>query len=135
MRAFDRRLDQFLDYGLWLTMRELAPHWVPALQKVQIHFGADVGPLLFALKAVSSPATVQTLVELVRGIKLSPEQRQNVLIMIADLGGPDQLTLVFDQVLASDATSRQADLLARLEQAVRQRGDRPRGGLGRLDKR
>jgi putative heme-binding domain-containing protein len=132
LRALDRHADKFLDYGLWLTMRELAPYWVPALQKGQIHFGAEVGPLLFALKAVSSPATVQTLVGLVNAARLSPDQKHQVLAMVADLGGAKELALVFDQVLVAEGPARQADLLAKLEHAMRQRGVRPAGDLGRL---
>ena len=29
--ALDRPMDLYLDYALWLTVRELEPHWLPAI--------------------------------------------------------------------------------------------------------
>ena len=66
LRALDRPLDTYLDYGLWLTLRELEPAWLPALQEGKLDFGGVVGRLGFALQAVGSDKVVQPLVSLIR---------------------------------------------------------------------
>src|SRR5262249_54864708 len=61
MRALDKPMDKFLDYGLYLTMRELEPHWLPALEKGTLDFGGDPRKIVFSLQAVNSRAGVQPL--------------------------------------------------------------------------
>jgi putative heme-binding domain-containing protein len=133
MRALDRPVDKFLDYALWLTARDLEPEWLPAVQKGNFDFGGKVGHLLFALQAVHSPAVVRPLVELLRAGKVPPERAEGALGIVASLGGPQELGMVFDSILAGEGTpQRRIDLLNVLAQATRQRKVRPAGDLNRL---
>jgi putative heme-binding domain-containing protein len=133
MRAVDRPVDKYVDYALWLTARELEPHWLPALRKGQLDFGGNVGHLLFALQAVGSSAAVQPLVELIQSGKVAKEREEGVLAALAALGGPKELSLVLDRALGKgDAATPSSRLLEALEQAARQRGVRPEGNLGRV---
>jgi putative heme-binding domain-containing protein len=134
MQALDRPVDKFLDYALWLTARELEPYWMPAVQKGQCDFGGRVQHLIFALQAVGSPAVVRPLVELVRAGKVPAEREEGVLTVIAGLGGPAELTMILDGILATDpkGLDRRATLLTALAHAVQQRGARPAGDLGRI---
>src|SRR5262249_32492544 len=54
LEALDRPMDRWLDYALWLTCRELQPHWMPLLQQGRLTFGGNTRRLLFALQAVGS---------------------------------------------------------------------------------
>jgi putative heme-binding domain-containing protein len=133
MQALDRPVDKFLDYALWLTARELEPQWLPALQKGSLDFGGKVDHLLFALQAVGSPAVVRPLVDLIRTGKVPPEREESVLTVVAALGGPQELGMILDSVLAREGTpQRRINLLNALAQATRQRKVRPAGDLNRL---
>jgi putative heme-binding domain-containing protein len=134
MHALDRPMDRFLDFGLWLTARELQAVWLPALERGHVDFGGNVRALLFALKALDSAAAVRPLVELVRAGRISGEREKEVLGILATLGGPQELGLVFERALAADARAadRRLALLAALEQAGRQRNLRPSGDLNQL---
>lgn len=137
MRALERPVDQYLDYALWLTVRELQPYWMPALRDGRLDFGGNTRQLLFALQAVESKEGVKPLVNLLRAGKVPRERQESVFGLLAALGGPEELRLVFDEVLSAAAAqaSRRANLLAALEQAGRQRGVRPAGelsGIGKL---
>src|SRR5262249_27458596 len=59
------------------------------------------------------------------------DQEENVLALIAALGGPQELALIFKMVIAKDATpaARRTHLLEALARAARQRGVRPAGEL------
>jgi putative heme-binding domain-containing protein len=128
--ALDHPVDKFLDYAVWLTTRELQPIWLPALQKGDITFGGDVEKLTFALKTANSPAAIRPLVELFRAGKVPAEREENVLALVAALGSPDELRLIFDLVLRKEtAAPRRVALLEGLSQAVRQRQVRPSGKL------
>ena len=52
LRALDSPMDRVLDYALWLTLRELEPHWLPEFQSGKLTFGGDAKKLAFALNAV-----------------------------------------------------------------------------------
>jgi putative heme-binding domain-containing protein len=134
-QALDRPMDRWLDYGLWLTVRDLEPSWLPELQEGRLTFGGSVRHLLFALQAADSRATVPSVVGLIRSGKLAKDQEESVLTLLASLGGPQELELVLGRVLNAEiATAQRVNLLTALEQATRQRNVRPAGDLGRVGK-
>jgi putative heme-binding domain-containing protein len=132
MRALDRPVDRFLDYALWLTARDLAPSWLPAVQAGAFDFGGKPAHLLFALNAVGSPAVVGPLVEVLRSGRVPAAQRGRVLALIGALGGPDDLAVVLDAALAGGDPDGRAALLRTLGDATRRRKVRPAGDLARV---
>ena len=134
LSALNRPMDRFLDYGLYLTVRDLLPYWMPAFQKGEIAFGGSADQMLFALRAAGSRAAARPLVDLLRAGKLPHDRVADVLTLIADTGGPQELGLVFDTALAPASVDRerQTQLLGSLERAVRQGKPRPAGELRRL---
>ena len=133
LQALDKPVDKFLDYALWLTARDLQGLWLPAVESGKFDDGGNPRRLVFALAAVGSPAVAKPLVEALKSGKLAGEAQSRALLLIASLGGPDELGLAFDLALA-DATpaAQRASLLDALAQAFRQRQVRPKGDLARL---
>src|SRR5206468_5165030 len=133
LKALALPTDRFLDYALWLTTYELQPVWLPALERGELTFGGDVRALTFALQTAGSKAGVRPLVELVRAGKVPAEREENALALIAALGNPQELQMIFDLV-QRDATpaNRKTVLMEGLAQAMRQRSIRPSGDLNRL---
>jgi putative heme-binding domain-containing protein len=134
LEALDRPMDRFLDYALWLTVRDLEPVWMPAFQKGQLDFGGNLRRLTFALQAAATPGAVQPLVELVKAGKVGADREEGVLTLIGGLGGPEELSLVLDRVLAGDAmpANERVHLLEALSQAAQQRRVRPAGDMARV---
>jgi putative heme-binding domain-containing protein len=133
-RALDQPMDRFLDFALWQTMRDLSPSWLPALREGHMEF-ERVEHLTFALKAVDSPDVVGPLLSLVAENKVESDKLDDVLELIAALGGPRQLRQVLDAVLAGNsslADDKKAALLATLVAASRQRKVVPAGDLAPL---
>ncbi len=134
MAALDRPIDTFLEYGLWLTARELAPHWLPAVEAGRFDFGGRPERLIFALKAVNSPATVKPLLAMLRAGKVPRDQDQSVQTQIASLGGPADLAVVLDMVLTDRSLPepRRVVLLDTLARAAQRRKVVPAGDLSRV---
>ena len=132
LRALDRPVDTNLDYGLWLTLRELQGDWLPALQAGKFNFGGNVRHLTFALQSIGSERVVRPLVALVRGGKLAADNEESVLALLAGVGGPDELALVVEKVMAKAPAARQTRLLAALEESARQRRVKPFGDLKKI---
>ena len=134
LAALDRPVDAFLEYGLWLTARQLAPFWMPAVQAGQFDFGGRPERLIFALSAVDSPAIVKSLLALFMKGKVPPGQVENVQTLIARLGGPADLGVVLDLLIAGQAlpVPRRVELLNTLVGATRDRKVVPAGDLARM---
>jgi putative heme-binding domain-containing protein len=130
LTVLDRPVDRWIDYALWLTLRELEPQWMPALQQGRFDYGGKTDRLLFALQAVGSKSALPTLVSLVKAGKVPEQGEEAVLTMIAGLGGPTELALVFDRATKEGTPARlRTALLTALEHAARQRGQAPAGDL------
>jgi putative heme-binding domain-containing protein len=128
LKALDKTIDKYLEYGLWLTMRELEPHWLAALQEGKFN-GGNARHLLFALQAADSRAVLRPLVELIRSGKAG-DNETGVLAFLATLGGQAELALLLDRVAdGSRPVEERIRLLEALEQATRQRNIRPSGDL------
>jgi putative heme-binding domain-containing protein len=128
LRVLDKPMDRFLDYALWLTARELAPQWLPALPLARFNVGGNARHLVFALQAVDTPAVVGPLLEVLRAGRVPDALEEGVLMTIATQGAPDDLAVVFDLAL----TQRDTALLEALMKATSERKVRPTGDLARL---
>ena len=128
MLALDRPVDQFIDFALWLTARELQTHWLPELQKGNVVFGGNINRLTFALKAAESPQVVGSLVALLKDDKIAADRRGEVLQMVAAMGGPGELRFIFDEAIAKKSPA----LLDALFTATQQRNVKPSGDLASI---
>ncbi len=130
LMALDRPVDQWLDYAIWLTARELEPQWLPLLRRGDVPFDGDVKHLIFALQAVDAKGAVPTIRNLIQSNKLRPEQEADLLVLLAAAGGPGELAIVFDKAIASE--SARSRLLDALDRSARERQIKPAGDLLRI---
>jgi len=133
MRALDKPVDRFLDYALWLTARDLQPHWMPDVVAGKAPF-ASPAHLVFALKAVGSPEVVPPLLKALADGAIPAAQEESALSLAATLGRPRDLSAIFDMALAEDKRppARRAALVDGLVKAARQRKALPEGDTSRL---
>ena len=99
IRTVERPLDGNLDFALWQAMRDLEAHWLPPLEAGEPVFRGDVRSLTFALGAAGAQGVTAPLLKLLSQESLSPAERQQILRLIAAVGGPEELRLVLDRVL------------------------------------
>jgi putative heme-binding domain-containing protein len=135
IQALGKPMDRFLDFALWRTMRELEPHWLPAVLEGELVFDGNIDRLTFALKAIDSPAVVAPLLQLVAQGKVSGDRITNILTLIATLGGPNELGQVFAMAASDDsklAAESKATLLEALVATSAQRKVVPTGDLSSL---
>ncbi len=134
LEAVEQPLDRFLDFALWQTMRDLAPYWLPLVQRGELDFGGRIDRLTFALRAVDSPDVARPLLNLIRDGRITAERRDGVLQLVARLGGESELgellAMVLDEEFASADTPTR--LLRTMAESHRLRKVRPAGDLERL---
>ena len=133
LRVLDKPVDKSLDYALWTTLRDLRSCWHQALADGRFDYGGDARKLVYALEAVGSKAAIRPLVAALRAGKVGPAEEDRARTLIADLGGPDELTLIFDLALdPATPDPRRAGLLGSMADAASRRDVSPTGDLGRI---
>ncbi len=133
LRAVDQPLDQFLDYALWQTSRELASVWLPEVVAGRFDFEGKLPRLLFAIRSAEASPAVSVLVAKWKNGEVLSEHGKAAVETISQLGDPDHLRFVFDKVTSNDAVPSTAALMLRtLAEAKRKRNVQPAGDLGSL---
>ena len=137
LQVLDRPMDEFIDFALWQTCREQKDVWLPTVlaEKSESPLYDKPLQLEFALRAVDEPAIVPPLVRLLNGGRLPVDRREGVLELVARLGAPQDLAMIFRRVLESpnqDADAQLA-LINALAGAATTRNVRPAGDLSLLD--
>jgi putative heme-binding domain-containing protein len=133
MRVLDLPMDAFLDYALYLTANDLAPVWLPEFQAGRLTFGHNMKQVEFVLKAIRNPEAIRPLVEEFRSGKVSPESRRDVAELIASLGRPEDLAVLFDAAVSERTPgAMRVGLLQALERVARQRNIKPKSDLAAL---
>jgi putative heme-binding domain-containing protein len=133
LTVLEQQMDEFLDFALWQTIRELEPLWMARLKADPDFFG-DKKKTVFALKSVSNPDAVEYLVQLYQKGDVPEEYRGDVLSSIAKWGKTGDLNALFDLVVEGNSKydGGVAAELGALEEAARQRNLKPDRGLSRI---
>ncbi|MBA4189309.1 MAG: sorbosone dehydrogenase [Planctomycetaceae bacterium] len=122
LAALDLPMDKILDYALWLTVRELEPHWMPEFQAGKLTFGGDAKKLAFALNAVGNKDTVKPVLTLIDGGKIPKENLQGLYLLLTQIGGPEELAKVLTYAGTKDvAAPQRAEATNAVEAAIRNR--------------
>ncbi|GAB3691920.1 L-sorbosone dehydrogenase [Spirosoma flavus] len=130
LSVLDQPMDEFLDFALWQTVRELEPQWANRL-KTDPNFLGDSRKTAFALKSVGSPEAVAQLTQLYQKGQVPEEYQKDVLASIAKYGRPTELATLFDMAVSSRDKNTAARLGA-LADAARQRNVKPTNDLNRI---
>ncbi len=130
LAALEQPMDEFLDFALWQTTRDLEPLWTKKLKTEPDFFGTPL-KTTYALKSVSNRDAIAQLVEMYRKDQIPAQYQQDVLGSLARYGTSADLGVVFDKMVdgKSASGSQAVDRLASLEDAARQRKIKPEGDL------
>ncbi len=112
MLATDHPTDQFLDYAIWLTARELSADWIPAFEKGSIDFDNNVQHLLTAFSAVGRGAPVDFLLTKLHAETTTDVQRDQVVQLIGSTGTAEQLSKLVVAAASHDDAQSIRNILA-----------------------
>jgi putative heme-binding domain-containing protein len=134
LSALSRPMDDFLDYGLWLSINDLARPWIDSILSDNWKPEGHERELEFGLKSVEPALASKVFTKLVAGKPIPATG--NWIELIGQAGSPNELRQLFDQVLQGgfdEASTARA--LTALNEAARLRKAKPAGdlaGLGNL---
>nr|WP_146899374.1 PVC-type heme-binding CxxCH protein [Adhaeribacter aerolatus] len=133
LAVLDQPMDEFLDYALWQTTRELEPALMARL-KTEPEFLGSAQKTAFVLKSVNNPEAVTPLVQLYQKNVVPEAYQADVLNAVAKRGKTADLNILFDMAVQGYAgqSKNVAAQLGALAEAARQRGLKPDKNLNRI---
>lgn len=118
--ALDAPMDRTLDYALWLTVRELEPIWLPKFKAEEDLFAGNTKQISFVLEASASKDLIKPLLKLARSETLPAARRQDLWLLLARVGGPNEFNDLVTEGLKNNEPTYRLELLQNLEAALRQ---------------
>lgn len=131
LSVLDKPMDEFLDYALWQTVRELEQQWLPRV-KTEPHFLGDDQKTVFALKSLNNPYAISQLVALYEQNKLPEKYKKEILNAFAKWASPQDLDVILNLAVNNTNNDERAEQLALLQDAFRQRKIKPTQDLDRI---
>jgi putative heme-binding domain-containing protein len=119
-KVLDRPVDKWLDYAIWLTLRELTPLWLDGVKSGKIDFSGNPRHLVFALQAAGSTDVAKPLLALLKSGKVAKDREAETWMTLAQLGGPNELGEVLKHADSVTVPVRD-QLLFAVEESVRLR--------------
>ena len=126
-------MDEFLDYALWQTIRELEPSLMERL-KADPRFLDSTEKTVFALKSMKDSSAIGHLVELYRNNEVPERYQKDVLNSISKWGNKGHIDILFDMA-HHDYGAQEKGVVAKLDalvEATRQRSMKPSRDLNRI---
>jgi putative heme-binding domain-containing protein len=117
--ALEKPADRWLDFAIWLSLRETKDQWLADVKAGKFNFDGDPKKLVFALRAAGEGDVSKPLYALLDNGKLTAEQRSACLLTLASVGGTNDIPAVLERV-SGDPAGRATALVA-FERAVRER--------------
>lgn len=131
LTVLDKPMDEFLDYALWQTIRELEPQWLPRVKTDQQFLGGDE-KTVFALKSLHNPYATSQLIKLYEQNKVPEKYKKEVLNTFSKWASPQDLDVVLNLATNNTDHDERAEQLTLLLDASRQRKIKPTLGLDRI---
>ncbi len=100
LKALDHPVDEPIDFALWSIVREHAAHWAPQYEAGHSDLSRNLPHLIFAMKALGKPLTMEPVVARLNQPGLPPEQKSKALAAIAQIGSANDLTQLLNHLEA-----------------------------------
>ena len=120
--VLDRPMDEFLNFALWQTLRQLEPQWLASVKANPAFFG-NPAKTAYALKSAASADAITLLTQLYKEGQVPERYREDALSAIAKRGQVADLNDILD-VAVSDFSEHKRNVsgeLTAVEQAARNR--------------
>lgn len=128
--VLDQPMDAWLDYALWLTVRQLAPWWGPEVATGSSRFFENTKRLQYMLQASDRPFTLVPLMKLLTSDEVPEQEIPGVLTLIGKFAGQNESRVLFHRAL--ERAKERGALLSALIVMAEKRQVIPAGDLSDL---
>jgi putative heme-binding domain-containing protein len=133
LSALDKPMDPFLDYGVWLSINDLAQPWLDAIKSGAWKPEGREEQLEFGLKAIEPALASTVLSQVLQGKSIPRDGSGPWIELVGQAGDAEQLRRLFDQVLSGGFDNpASVRALSALSESARLRKVKPPGDLDRV---
>ncbi len=97
--ALNHPVDQWIEYALWQTVRELQPYWEPAIEDQSLDLSQNLNRLTFLIQASGSTVAIPSLVNTLQTENLDLNEAEKLLNLVGQFGNAEQLQAVLSLAL------------------------------------
>ncbi len=126
LQALDHPVDKTMDFALWSIVREHQAHWAPRFEAGKPVFGDKLPRLIFAMKALGKPLSLESIFTSVENGSLTPTERKDAISVISQVGSPGDLSRLLK------LAPKEPAILEQLVTAAQIRKLQPKSGKGSL---
>lgn len=127
--VLDQGVDQYIDFALWQTVRELQHVWLKEYEADENYFKGDKRKA-FALKSIAAPRAISDLVHMYVSGRLPDEYEEDFFRAVTKYGGAKDLTALYDRIFEQE--DKRVTLLDVLIASKEQRAVKPETDLTRI---
>lgn len=116
--ALESRVDQFMDFAIWKSFRDLSSVWLPKVLSGDYTFNGDGAALLTALEAVQAKDAAAVLLNLLTSSDLSEKAKVSTIRAVMEQGNPQEFANALNFALAQESGVSDPEIRAILESSV-----------------
>ena len=98
-RALRYRMDRFLDFAVWRTLRQLQDKWIARLQDNQVAF-ERVEELVYALRVSNHPKAMPTALSLIQSEDLALDHKNPLIELVGRIGNARDVSIAARSLLS-----------------------------------
>lgn len=103
LRALDYPMDDVIDFALWSIVREHEAQWVPQFESGKDLFSGKLNRLIFAMKALGKPLSLENIFKGLDGGKLNAKQKARAIELISQVGNAQDLSRLLNMAPGNPA--------------------------------
>ena len=131
LSVLDKPMDRFLDYGLWLSINELANPWIESIQNGDWEIQGRERQLEFGLQSVEPALAGPVIRRLIESRGIPKDGSGPWIELVGKAGTSKELRQLYDQVLRREfELGAMVKALESIESAARLRKVKPSDDLG-----
>jgi putative heme-binding domain, Pirellula/Verrucomicrobium type len=127
--ALEKPMDSFVDYGIWLSINDLADPWIRAVKEGKWQASGREKQLEFGLKAIEPAKAGEALGTVLQGRPITRDGSGPWIELIGIAGDAKWLRKLFEQMLNGGFDEAASLRALRALNAAAQRGAQPTGSL------
>ena len=116
--ALESRVDQFMDFAIWKSFRDLSEVWLPKVLSGEFTFNGDGPALLTALEAVQAKDAAKVLLNVLVTSDLTERAKVSTIRAVLEQGNPQEVSDVLSYALDANSGISDPELRSLLEASI-----------------
>ena len=116
--ALESKVDQFMDFAIWKSFRDLSHVWLPKVLSGEYSFDGNGTALLTALEAVQAKDAAKVLLNLLNSAELSERAKISTIRAVLEQGNAQEVSTALKYAMKTDSGISSPEIRALVESSI-----------------